>query len=427
MAYSLQREVEDTAFMLVDGADRKAIHARLVKCIALLDAIKIDENQIDNERFDEGACGLNARDRADSGHQCPMLSSRLNKVYFYFLKRLIEVFSRKPLSEIRMLDKLRSEIEDAAFMLAGDADRKAIHGKLIRCLVLIDSIKVSEDQPAAVVDGENTTARNALDERSAVAVQQPLVMRHHERDVVDERNKVVRRLKMWARRQDQYNSQILNAYLELERAGLDRITEEDLCSYMGDPPWFASNFVQMKVVADRNHGKVFDADGYYVTIWEPVRSAVEEYERIVFSSEDSMESDELRVALPVREFEYSGNYNMGIRGMAKAWLQDNHPEFSANKLRTSKYFHDRDIWFFTFPRDYLDKNREGSVNMLLQQKDDVTQFYLLVVPYSFFHDNKSNLNIRSSGDQFDLHISAKKHNWLQCERSKGVSFARFQH
>lgn len=157
-----------------------------------------------------------------------------------------------------MLDELRYEIEEAAFMLVDGADRKEIHSKLVKCLVLIDRFELNENKPAIVLDGE------------------------HKAEIA----KVIRRLRMWSKpeRQSQYNSQILNAYIELKRSGIDKITEEDIHLHIGINSWFASNFMQMKVIADRNHGKIFDADGRYVTIWEPVRSAVHEYERAVFQS-----------------------------------------------------------------------------------------------------------------------------------------------
>lgn len=158
-----------------------------------------------------------------------------------------------------MLDELRSELEEAAFMLVDDSDRKEIHSKLVKCLILLDKIKSGANQEDAKLERESSA----------------------------EIAKVVRRLKMWSKpeRQSQFNSQILNAYIELKRSGLEKITEEDIHSHIGPNSWFISNFIQMKVVADRNHGKIFDSDGRYVTIWGPVQSAVHEYERVVFQSE----------------------------------------------------------------------------------------------------------------------------------------------
>ncbi|KHT41097.1 hypothetical protein BOO24_19810 [Vibrio navarrensis] len=103
---------------------------------------------------------------------------------------------------------------------------------------------------------------------------------------VDEINKVSRRLRMWAKpeRQAQYNSQILNAFLALSSSGVTEVTEQHLSDKLGNPEWFSSNYVQMKAKSDKNHGKVFDTSSGYIRIWEPIRSAVDEYGRKVFNT-----------------------------------------------------------------------------------------------------------------------------------------------
>ena len=152
-----------------------------------------------------------------------------------------------------MLEQLKSELEDIAFMLGEDANRKEIHSKVIKCLLL--------------VEGASVNCTNEISD-------------------VDEINKVSRRLRMWAKpeRQAQYNSQILNAFLELSSSGSLNVTEKELRDKLGNPEWFASNFVQMKAKADKNHGKVFETASGYIKIWEPIRSAVDEYGSKVFNT-----------------------------------------------------------------------------------------------------------------------------------------------
>lgn len=141
-------------------------------------------------------------------------------------------------------------------MLIDDASRKDIHSKLVKCLLIIEQMR---------------------HEAAALAS-------HSDANESEEVNKVYRRLRLWAQpdRQEQYNAKILNAYLELVRSGEKKITEEDLRARLGDELWFTPNFNQMRAISDRNHGKVFDVHGQYLSIWPPVRSAVQEYERSVF-------------------------------------------------------------------------------------------------------------------------------------------------
>jgi hypothetical protein len=117
---------------------------------------------------------------------------------------------------------------------------------------------------------------------------------------------------------------------------------------------------------------------------------------------------------------------MNIRTQAKQWLRQNYPADASNTFRASKYYPNRDIWFFTFPTFYFDLGKPGNLNVLLQYENEPEKFHFLKVPFSFFRENRDKFDIRQSGDKFDLHISAKKRNWLSCERSNYVSFKNFE-
>lgn len=153
-----------------------------------------------------------------------------------------------------MLESLKIELEEAAFLVAKDADPKDIHAKIVNCLAMLNQIE----------NGATVGSRTQGEIQAS------------------EVNKVSRRLKMWVKRQNQYNSKILNAYLDIRRAGNVHITESDIDSKLGPNTWFASNISQMKSIADKNHGKVFHQVGDYLEIWEPVKKAVTEYESNVY-------------------------------------------------------------------------------------------------------------------------------------------------
>ena len=116
---------------------------------------------------------------------------------------------------------------------------------------------------------------------------------------------------------------------------------------------------------------------------------------------------------------------MTIRKKAKEWLELNHSSEISSGLRVSKYYPEKDIWFFTFPTSYFDPEKVGYLNILLQYKNELEKYYYLKVPFSFFRENQRKFDIRSTGDKFDLHISAKQRNWLYCERSNNISFENF--
>ena len=118
---------------------------------------------------------------------------------------------------------------------------------------------------------------------------------------------------------------------------------------------------------------------------------------------------------------------MTTRKRAKKWLRKNYPTETSNYLRTSKYFSDLKIWYFTFPTKFFEAGMEGYVNILCETRTDQDQFHYLKVPFSFFRENKDEFDIRESRDKFDLRISAKAGNWLTDERSiSNVSFRPFE-
>ena len=101
--------------------------------------------------------------------------------------------------------------------------------------------------------------------------------------------KVEHRLKLWANRPHQINHRILRKWLELDEKGFE-ITEGMLADEIvkagldGGYNSFYTNFAQMKTIADRNHGKVFDLEDGLVIIWSPVRGAVLDFKQAVFGN-----------------------------------------------------------------------------------------------------------------------------------------------
>ena len=117
---------------------------------------------------------------------------------------------------------------------------------------------------------------------------------------------------------------------------------------------------------------------------------------------------------------------MTIRQQAILWLKKHHPSQILNPLRTSRFYPEREIWFFTFPSTFFDAKMEGHVNVMCETQDNDSNFIYLKVPFSFFMEHRGEFNVRANGEKFDLHISGKKKNWLVDERSDGVTFAEFE-
>ena len=154
------------------------------------------------------------------------------------------------------LSLLKNRLESAAFLVGKGGAEKEVHSEIIQSLILVSEIESNLIAP------KKTNASSGSE--------------------IHEANKVRRRLKLWSGRQNQINAKILNAYLKVQRDGKSVITEQDLRNELPEESSFETNFTQMKIIAERNHGKIFDQHGERVTIWDPISADVREYEKIVF-------------------------------------------------------------------------------------------------------------------------------------------------
>lgn len=140
--------------------------------------------------------------------------------------------------------EVKSDLEEAAFLVNSSGKEKEVHK-----LIMGSLMKLSKHESATPVN--DTT----------------------EQGKCNEVNKVARRLKLWSRRPTQINTRILTEYLRLH-SQQEFVTEQQLRQKFNQNDNFDSNFTQMKIIADRNHGKIFSVDGDKLSIWEPVKELV---------------------------------------------------------------------------------------------------------------------------------------------------------
>ena len=112
------------------------------------------------------------------------------------------------------------------------------------------------------------------------------------------------------------------------------------------------------------------------------------------------------------------------RKQAKRFMKDNYP-YEVGNFRVSKYY-PGDLWWFTFSVKYFEESKQGTLNILLRQKNSIESFHFLKVPFLFFRQNKHRFDVRKNENEFDLRISAKPNSWLICKRSQGISFRQYE-
>ncbi|MDR2870359.1 MAG: hypothetical protein LBV04_07915 [Deferribacteraceae bacterium] len=89
----------------------------------------------------------------------------------------------------------------------------------------------------------------------------------------DEIVKVQRRLPRWLKKLNQYNSQILYAFVELSARSYP-VRFDDLEKKLANSHFkgkFKGNFDQMRNFGSKNHGKIFEVDAGFVYWWEPIK------------------------------------------------------------------------------------------------------------------------------------------------------------
>ncbi len=96
--------------------------------------------------------------------------------------------------------------------------------------------------------------------------------------------KANQRIPQWAMKPTQYNHKIIRAFLIAEEMYGD-VALEDLENLCTNPqrtdlyvPTFRNNYAQMKSDGPKTHGKVFEDDGTYVTVWSEVENMLRQYQ-----------------------------------------------------------------------------------------------------------------------------------------------------
>ncbi len=151
------------------------------------------------------------------------------------------------------MEHIKTLLKDAAFLVSQNKEKA--HSKILEALI---SIELYEEE------FKNMNEDNIIN---------------------NEVKKVTRRLKLWAKRPNQINTKILIAYLKLKRAGQKNITENSINKELNLNSNFESNFAQMKIISEKNHGKIFELYGDKVSIWKPVLNAVNAFEHEIFLDE----------------------------------------------------------------------------------------------------------------------------------------------
>ena len=92
----------------------------------------------------------------------------------------------------------------------------------------------------------------------------------------EEVRKIQRRVPLWLKRQHQTNYKILASFMRLSENNKHSISlsilEKD--SNTESSKEFTSNYSQMKIIAPKAHGKVFEEENGQIRLWKPIENFV---------------------------------------------------------------------------------------------------------------------------------------------------------
>ena len=109
------------------------------------------------------------------------------------------------------------------------------------------------------------------------------IMNTNNRSESEEVKRIHRRVPLWLNRPHQYNHKILVTYMMFSNNNETPISLSLLekHSKIEDSGQFYSNYNQMKIISNKNHGKVFTEENGNVRLWKPVSEfIINEFQKI---------------------------------------------------------------------------------------------------------------------------------------------------
>ncbi len=165
--------------------------------------------------------------------------------------------------------KIKENLEHAAFLVGKGGSEREAHGKIVDSLVILGQLESKLHEYSS-----NCKTSNSKISTSGLRKERDYSTFTYEKDDINQEvKKVTRRLPRWFRNQSQNNSKILVAFLKLysQNQVIDVRLLKEQCNSVKD---FYGNYNQMKNFGEKNHGKVFEEKDGVVMLWEPVKDFI---------------------------------------------------------------------------------------------------------------------------------------------------------
>ncbi|MBQ1175537.1 MAG: hypothetical protein IIX56_03960 [Treponema sp.] len=227
---------------------------------------------------------------------CPICSAKMKVYYQHDKDKKKDLFKRIGYSQNHvkafklLLDKeeellfsdrhiieLRQIIEEAKNSQQNISIENDINKNLVSHNSSIDEIEDDDSEPeidnlinSLLNDYKNKTITN----KSSFTNLQQYNRESSDLYIQKEVDKVTSRLPKWFNNTWQYNSKVLYAFLRLYNPSIGYVSYTALRNEADIGSAFTTNYNQMKIIAEKNHGKVFEQVGDRVYLWENVKDIV---------------------------------------------------------------------------------------------------------------------------------------------------------
>lgn len=227
---------------------------------------------------------------------CPICSAKMKVYYQHDKDKKKDLFKRIGYSQNHvkafklLLDKeeellfsdrhiieLRQIIEEAKNSQQNISIENDINKNLVSHNSSIDEIE--DDDSELEIDNLINSLLNDYKNKTITNKSSFTNLQQYNRESSDlyiqkEVDKVTSRLPKWFNNTWQYNSKVLYAFLRLYDPSIGYVSYTALRNEADIGSAFTTNYNQMKIIAEKNHGKVFEQVGDRVYLWENVKDIV---------------------------------------------------------------------------------------------------------------------------------------------------------
>ncbi len=274
--------------------------------------------------------------------------------------------------------------------------------------ILIDN-ELLEDKLLSIISNLKLLINKTTVEKQILDINN-IALLNNQNHILDEVNKIKKRVPKWLRKPTQFNSKILNTFMKLSNNNSYPISISSLRNHLDtlDRSKFITNYSQMKIIAERNHAKVFEEINGEITLWEPVADFIVD----LFEEQKICIREEKNIMYDINKQEATSIINR------KGQKYNLNPRNGGNMTLANKS-NSKDVYWINI---HLNKISQ-ELHFILNDKDN-REFTHLVIPPNTLNPNLFVVreDTTNEQDKIDIELSFEPSTYLKDIKSNGTNF-----